>query len=113
MSEATQYSCAVIIPALNPGAELPGYVQTLLARGIPAVIVVDDGSRADCAPIFTALEEIPGTHVLHHQVNPFVNALDEFLTVPKNSVFLDVEVALDGVAAAERGERLPSLVTDL
>ena len=69
MSEATQYSCAVIIPALNPGGELPGYVQTLLDRGIPAVIVVDDGSRTDCAPIFTALEEIPGTHVLHHQVN--------------------------------------------
>ena len=64
-----EFSCAVIIPALNPGQELPGYVRSLLERGIPAVIVVDDGSRADCAPIFSAVEEMSGTIVLHHAVN--------------------------------------------
>ena len=34
---------AVIIPALNPGPNLPAFVQALLDRGI-RVIVVNDGS---------------------------------------------------------------------
>ena len=39
--------------------------------------------------------------LLHHHVHPLVDALDEGLSVPKQGVFLDVEVALDGIAAAE------------
>ena len=43
--EEKQYACAVVIPALNPGKELPGYVRGLLDRGIPAVIVVPERLR--------------------------------------------------------------------
>ena len=39
--------------------------------------------------------------LLHHYVHPLVDALDERLSVPKQGVFLDVEVAVDGVAATE------------
>ena len=50
--------------------------------------------------------------LFHHHVNALVDALDEGLTVPKQGVFLDAEVALDSIAAAEGGERLPRWVTD-
>ncbi|MEA4823123.1 MAG: bifunctional glycosyltransferase family 2/GtrA family protein [Clostridiaceae bacterium] len=70
MSEnAEQYKCAVVIPALNPAPELVTYVRELLSRGIPAVIVVDDGSRADCRPIFDEAESIPGVSLCRHTVN--------------------------------------------
>ena len=39
--------------------------------------------------------------MLHHHVDTAVDALDKGLAVPKQGVFLDVEVALDGVATAE------------
>ena len=39
--------------------------------------------------------------LLHHRVHTLVDALDEGLSVPKQCVFLDVEVAVDGVAATE------------
>ena len=50
--------------------------------------------------------------LFHHQINAFVDAFDEMLSVPKQGVFLDFKITLDGIAAAERGERLPRLVAD-
>ena len=66
---AEQYKCAVIIPALNPEPELTAYVRELLARGIPAVVVVDDGSRADTRPIFDEIASVPNAYVCRHTVN--------------------------------------------
>ncbi len=64
-----QYSCAVLIPALKPGAELTAYVSELLESGIPRVVVIDDGSPADFRPVFDAIEALPGAVVLRHEVN--------------------------------------------
>ncbi len=63
------YRCVAVIPALNPGPALAEYARTLLARGIPRVVVVDDGSAPDQAPTFRALEALPGCVVLRHARN--------------------------------------------
>lgn len=60
---------AILIPALDPEPGLISYVETLLAYGVPAVIVVDDGSSSACAPVFAALEGLPRCTVLRHPVN--------------------------------------------
>ena len=59
----------IVIPALNPGESLIGYVDTLLAHGYPSILVVDDGSRNDCRFIFDAIEKKDGCEVLRHDVN--------------------------------------------
>ena len=70
MSDKREYfSCAVAIPALNPEPELADYVRALLERGIPRVIVINDGSRADCLPVFEEIAGIPRAVVLRHEVN--------------------------------------------
>ena len=51
--------------------------------------------------------------MLHHRVHAAVDALNEGLPFPKQGAFLDGEVALDSIAAAEGGKRLPRLVADL
>jgi len=65
----SKYNSLVVIPALNPAPDLVDYVGELLRRGIPHVIVVNDGSRADCLPVFEALSELDGCIVLTHPQN--------------------------------------------
>lgn len=59
----------ILIPALNPSASLPGYIRQLRAKGLGPILVVDDGSRAEFASLFEAVERIPGCYVLRHAVN--------------------------------------------
>lgn len=61
--------CVVVIPALNPDGTLPAYAGALLAQGAAAVLVVNDGSTPESAPIFAALEAMDGCTVLTHEVN--------------------------------------------
>ena len=61
--------CVVVIPALDPGPELPDYAASLLARGAAGLVVVDDGSGPDSQTVFRALEELDRCTVLRHQVN--------------------------------------------
>lgn len=61
--------CCVVIPAYEPGEAFVPYVQALLAREGLQVITVDDGSGADYAPIFNALEAMEGCTVLRHPAN--------------------------------------------
>ncbi|MBR6748862.1 MAG: bifunctional glycosyltransferase family 2/GtrA family protein [Clostridia bacterium] len=63
------YNSLVIIPALNPAPELVDYVHQLLTSGIPGVIVVNDGSREDCLPVFEKLQAMEGCTVLTHPQN--------------------------------------------
>ena len=51
--------------------------------------------------------------LFHHHVHAFVDAFNELLAVPEYGVFLDVEITLDSIANAERGERLSRLVAHL
>lgn len=60
---------AVIIPSLNPDGQLEAVVDGLMAEGFTRILVVDDGSRADCRPTFDRLRQSPACTVLEHKVN--------------------------------------------
>ena len=60
---------AVLIPAWQPDARLPGLVRELLSRGFGKVLIVDDGSHTACAPVLAELAAIQHVTLLHHPVN--------------------------------------------
>lgn len=60
---------SVVIPALGPEEGMVDYIRALRAGGVPQVIVVDDGSGAEYAPVFQAAQALPGCVVLRHHVN--------------------------------------------
>lgn len=59
----------IIIPALNPGESLWGYVERLKSRISACIVVIDDGSNKKCSQVFSELSEKHGCTVLHHCVN--------------------------------------------
>ncbi|MCL2496955.1 MAG: glycosyltransferase family 2 protein, partial [Clostridiales bacterium] len=59
----------VIIPALNPGAELLAYVRELLSAGLPRIVVVDDGSGKEYEEIFAEMADLSLLTVLRHKQN--------------------------------------------
>ena len=59
----------IVIPAYQPDEKLTGVVDTLIAKTKFPIVVVDDGSREDCQPLFSALAEREQVTVLHHEVN--------------------------------------------
>jgi glycosyltransferase involved in cell wall biosynthesis len=60
---------AVLIPAYRPSAGLIDLVRDLTARGVPAIVVVDDGSGAPFRGIFDQAAQLPNVQVLRHAVN--------------------------------------------
>lgn len=60
---------SVVIPALNPTNKLLFYVDELLNENIPQIIVVNDGSKKECKPIFSQLRAKQRCIVLQHEVN--------------------------------------------
>lgn len=62
-------NCAIIIPVLNPTTNLIDYVNRLIKKGIPQIIVVNDGSKEELNHIFAHLQLIEGCTVLHHDTN--------------------------------------------
>ena len=58
-----------MIPAYQPGEPLVAVVEALLELGVQAIIVVNDGSRPDCAPFFERVARSGRVHLLHHAVN--------------------------------------------
>ncbi|MBS5843834.1 MAG: bifunctional glycosyltransferase family 2/GtrA family protein [Clostridiales bacterium] len=58
---------AVVIPAYNPDEKFVSFIEILRKNGI-FVIVIDDGSKAECSSYFTAAEQY-GCVVLHHDRN--------------------------------------------
>lgn len=61
--------CAALVPAWQPEAPLGALVGQLLAAGVGAVVLVDDGSDAKHADIFYELSNRPRVTVLKHAVN--------------------------------------------
>ena len=59
----------IIIPAYQPDEKLTGVVDGLISRTHYPIVIVDDGSRPDCQPLFAALAEKEYVTVLHHEVN--------------------------------------------
>lgn len=59
----------VVLPTYNPKEKILSVVDGLISAGFGKIIIIDDGSRPECAPIFSRLSDIPGCTVLHHDVN--------------------------------------------
>jgi len=60
---------AVLIPAYQPTAALEELVDRLVYAGVPAILLVDDGSSGDHRPIFERLALQPQVHLLRHARN--------------------------------------------
>lgn len=58
----------VLIPAYKPGEALVNLSEELKDRGFNQVVIVDDGSGVEFAPVFSKLEEA-GCRVLRHDIN--------------------------------------------
>ena len=59
----------IVIPAYQPDNKLTGVVDALLSKTGFSIVIVDDGSRPDCQPLFAELSEKERVTVLHHEVN--------------------------------------------
>lgn len=59
----------VIIPTYDPSERILEVTAALAAAGFRDIIIVNDGSRAECGAIFAKLEEMPRCTVLRHEVN--------------------------------------------
>jgi glycosyltransferase involved in cell wall biosynthesis len=62
-------TCAVVIPALDPSPRLAAMVQDLLGRGVPRIIVVNDGSDSSSDGIFLNLGGMERCSLLTHDTN--------------------------------------------
>ncbi|MCC8048782.1 MAG: glycosyltransferase, partial [Oscillospiraceae bacterium] len=60
---------AAVIPSLQLTAKLLSVVKGLCALGFEQIVVVNDGSSADCEPIFDEVRALPRCAVLVHPVN--------------------------------------------
>ena len=59
----------VLIPAYRPSSGLVDLVRDLSARGVPAILLVDDGSGPGFRGIFDEAAQLPRVQVLRHAVN--------------------------------------------
>ncbi len=58
----------IMIPSLNPDEMLLRVVDSIRKEGFKRFLIVNDGSKPDCLPIFDELER-SGCIVIHHAVN--------------------------------------------
>jgi glycosyltransferase involved in cell wall biosynthesis len=60
---------SLLIPAYNPGDNLITFIEKLSRSEISKIVVVDDGSKAECSMIFESIKKINKVIVLHHSIN--------------------------------------------
>lgn len=58
---------AILIPAYRPGEHFVQFVHSLSQKGYENIVVVDDGSGTDFAPLFSAIRDI--ATILRHERN--------------------------------------------
>ncbi len=58
-----------LIPAYNPNGTLIDIVSSLVELGANYIVVVDDGSKTECRPLFDKIGAIEQCHVLRHARN--------------------------------------------
>ena len=63
------FNLSIVIPTLDPSEKILTVVKDLKDTGFDRIIIVNDGSRPEKAPIFDALEKELGCTVLVHEVN--------------------------------------------
>ena len=59
----------IIVPSYNPDEKLAEVVNGLAGAGFDDILVVNDGSKPECAARFDEVKDIPGVTVLTHEVN--------------------------------------------
>jgi len=59
----------LVIPAYDPSTTVVDLVKRLLQNGFVNVVVVDDGSSANSATVFSAIDKISGVTMLRHREN--------------------------------------------
>lgn len=59
----------VLIPAYNPPQVLTELVKTLVRQGFKNIVIVNDGSTPECAPVFKEIGQFPECTLLQHAVN--------------------------------------------
>ncbi len=69
LTPAAPRDVAVLIPAFGPAESLIDLVDRLSDGGVPAILVVDDGSSEQCHPLFELLASNPRVHLLRHAEN--------------------------------------------
>ena len=87
-----------IVPSLNPDEKFLRVVEGLVAAGFESIILVDDGSRADCRVWFDRAMEHPQCTLLRHGKNlgkgrALKTAFNHFLSLENGHVGV---VTLDG-----------------
>lgn len=63
------YNVTVVIPSYDPGEKLMSLVNELLDNGFDDIVIVDDGSRAECRKNFPDPKKYPFCTVLSHRRN--------------------------------------------
>ncbi len=69
MEKHAAEQAVILIPSLEPDERLPAYIQELKAGGFAHIVVVDDGSSEAFQAVFSCVEKVEDTVVLHHEVN--------------------------------------------
>lgn len=69
MPQSRDHAVPILIPAYQPGAALSTLIHDLLLLGNNPLIVVDDGSGPESAPIFQGVAVDPRVHLVQHAVN--------------------------------------------
>lgn len=62
-------SFAILIPAYKPDQRLVQLIEQLSSASPAPIVIVNDGSPAEHAPVFAALENIPRVTLLTHPAN--------------------------------------------
>lgn len=62
-------SIAILIPAYNPDEKLLTLLSELIAAGLENIVVVDDGSKAECQAVFEKVSAISAVTLRRHPVN--------------------------------------------
>lgn len=106
----------VVIPTLDPSEKIFGVVEGVRSVGFEHIIIVNDGSRRECADIFDRLSAQYRCEVLTHEVNrgkgrALKTAMEHFLLDPKGDIGI-VTLDDDGQHTANDTARVAQALTD-
>lgn len=59
----------VVLPSFNPDEKMVYTIKGLLKEGFEDIVVVDDGSCAECEKFFEEIKCLDGVEILTHEVN--------------------------------------------
>lgn len=94
----------ILIPAYNPDKTLIEVTGVLFRAGFSDIVIVDDGSKPECATIFHKLDQTDHCHVLRHAVNC---GKGRALKTGLNYIYLNFPEAAGVVTADADGQHRP------